>query len=230
MAPRRLSRPGWKLLGGVLLIGIVAVLVSRFGSHTDFFRVHAVEIRGARNLRPEEIVRVLPIRAGQSLFDDLSAVRAAADSIPGLASVRVGRRPPSTIVVSIQETEPIAYVMRRGTLAMLGEQGEVLGFDPTVAAPDLPLVREADSLVTRFLARVRETDAGFFARIVSGARVGDDILVTADRQRYWFRRDAGAEVIRAVMAVEQDLDDHGPSWAELDARFADQIVVRGKSG
>lgn len=230
MAPSRLSRPGWKILGGVALVVIVAVVVPPLAARIDFFRIRAVEIRGARNLRPEELVRALPIRTGQSLFDDLSRVRAAADSIQGLISVRVGRRPPATIVVTIREAEPIAYVMRGGTLRMLGEQGEVLGFDPTVAAPDLPLVREADSLVTRFLARVRETDAGFFARIVSGWRVGDDIVVTVDRQRYWFRRDAGAEVIRSVMAVEQDLENSGPPWAELDARFADQIVVRSEAG
>jgi hypothetical protein len=113
---------------------------------------------------------------------------------------------------------------------MVGEHGEVLGFDPTVAAIDLPLVREADSLVTRFLARVRETDAGFFARIVSGWRVGDDLVVMVDRQRYWFRQDAGAEVIRSVMAVQQDLENSGHPWAELDARFADQVVVRGNPG
>jgi cell division septal protein FtsQ len=230
VAASRLSRPGWRILGGVALVVLVAVGVPALATRIDFFRIRAVEVRGARNLRPEEIVRALPIRVGQSLFDDLSPVRAAADSIPGIISIRVGRRPPATIVVTIREAEPIAYVMRQGTLRMVGEEGQVLGFDPTVAAPDLPLVREADSLVTRFLARVRETDAGFFARIVSGWRVGDDIVVTVDRQRYWFRRDAGAEVIRSVMAVEQDLENSGHPWAELDARFADQIVVRSEVG
>jgi cell division septal protein FtsQ len=225
-----MSKPGWKILGGIALVIGVGVVGPRLVAGIDFFRVRKIEIRGARNLRPQEIVRRLPVRAGQSLFDDLGPVRAAADSIPGLVSVRVGRRLPGTIVVTVREAEPIAYVMRKGMLQMVGEHGDVLGYDPTVAATDLPLVREADSLVTRFLARVRETDAGFFARIVSGWRVGDDLVVTVDRQRYWFRQDAGAEVIRSVMAVEQDLENSGHPWAELDARFADQIVVRGQIG
>lgn len=230
MAPSRLSRPGWKLLGGIALVVSVAIVVPRLAAGIDFFRVRAIEIRGAQNLRPAGIVRQLPVRPDQSIFDDLGPVRRAADSVRGLSSVRVGRRLPGTIVLTVRETEPVAYVMRRGTLQMVGEHGDMLGFDPTVAAPDLPLVREADSAVTRFLARVRQTDAGFFARIVSAGRVGDDVLVTVDRQRYWFRQDAGAEVIRSVMAVEQDLETSGHPWAELDARFADQVVVRTEAG
>ena len=169
---------------------------------------------------------MLPIRPGQSIFDNLDAVRRAADSIPGLDAVSGGRRLPGTLVVTIRETQPVALVMRQGRLRFLSAQGQVLDFDPTVAAPDLPVVREADSLVTRFLARLRETDATFFGRIVTAWRVGDDIVVAVDEQRYWFRPDAGAEVIRAVMAVEQDLEKNGRRWAELDARFADQVVVR----
>jgi hypothetical protein len=123
----------------------------------------------------------------------------------------------------------VALVMRQGRLQLVSEQGEVLNFDPTVSAPDLPVIREADSLVTRLLARVRETDATFFGRIVAGWRVGDDVVVSVDGQRYLFRPDAGAEVIRAVMAVEQDLEKNGRRWAELDARFAGQVVVRGQA-
>ena len=49
--------------------------------------------------------------------------------------------------------------MRQGRLQLVSERGQVLPFDPTVAAPDLPVVREADSLVTGLLARMRDADA-----------------------------------------------------------------------
>jgi hypothetical protein len=229
VATSRLSRPGWKILG-VLALGTLGILlVPRLFTRMEFFRVRKVEVRGSVNLRAEEIVRALPIRRGQSLFDDLDPVRRAADSIAGLDAVSVGRRFPGTLVVTVRETQPVALVMRKGRLQLVSERGQVLDFDPTVAAPDLPVVREADSLVTGFLARLREADATFFGRVVSGWRVGDDVVVTVDGQRYWFRPDAGAEVIRAVMAVEQDLEKNGRRWAELDARFADQIVVRGEA-
>jgi hypothetical protein len=39
-------------------------------------------------------------------------------------------------------------------------------------------------------------------------------------------RDAGPEVIRAVVLVAQDLNAKGRPYVELDARFAGQVVVR----
>jgi POTRA domain, FtsQ-type len=226
VAPSRLSRPGWKVVGALALGVLVVLLVPRLFSRLEFFRVRKVEVRGTRNLRAEEIVRALPIRPGQNLFDDLDPVRRAVDSISGVDAAQVGRRLPGTIVVTIRETQPVALVMQKGKLQLVSERGQVLDFDPTVSAPDLPVVREADSLVTGFLARLQETDATFFGRVVTAWRVGDDVVVAVEGQRYWFRPDATAEVIRAVMAVEQDLEKNGRRWAELDARFADQVVVR----
>jgi cell division septal protein FtsQ len=203
--------------------------VPRLFGGMAFFEARKVEVRGARNLRAEEIVRALPIRAGRNIFQDLAPIRAAAESIPGLDQVRVGRRLPGTIVVSLRESEPVALVMRQGKLQLVGERGEVLYFDPTVAAPDLPVLAETDSVVAQFLTRVREADATFFARIVSGRRVGEDVVVTVNGRRYWFRPEAGAEAIRAVLAVEQDLEKKGRRWAELDARYGGQVVVRWES-
>jgi hypothetical protein len=99
-----------------------------------------------------------------------------------------------------------------------------------VSGPDLPLAEAADSTVAGFLARLRATDAAFFARVVTAGRRGDDIVLGSGSQRYLFRPDAGAEVIRSVLFVEQDLTGNGRAWRELDARFADQIVVRTEAG
>jgi hypothetical protein len=226
MAKSRLSRPGWKLLGGLVLVVIVWTGVPRLFKGSAFFRIRRIEVRGARNLNPEIVVRGLPIRAGQSVFDDLGPVRRTLDSLGGLESYTVGRRLPGTIVITVREAEPVALVMRGGRLRLVGEAATVLPFDPAISAPDLPLVEEADSLVTGLLARVRDTDATFYGRIVSAWRNGDAVVVAVDGQRFWFRPDAGAEVIRAVLTVEQDLEKNGRPWAELDARFAGQVVVR----
>jgi len=226
VAQSRLTRPGWLLLGGAGLVLLLFVGLPRAMRKMDFFRVSKIDIRGLANLRAEDVVRVLPIPAGMSLLDDLDGVQRAADSIPGLADVVVSRRLPGTLVVTLREAPPIALVMRQGRLWLLGEDARVLPFDPTVSAPDLPIVRAADSVVTRLLARVRETDATLFSKVVAGWRAGDDVVLAVDGQRYWFRPDAPAEVIRAVTLVAQDLEKKGRRYAELDARFAGQVVVR----
>ena len=44
--------------------------------------------------------------------------------------------------------------------------------------------------------------------------------------RVWLRPDAGPAELRAIRLVEQDLARRGKTYAELDGRFADQVVVR----
>ncbi len=226
MAQSRLTKPGWLILGGVGVVLLLFVGLPRTMRRMDFFRVSKIDVRGLTNLRAEDVARVLPVPPGMSLLDDLDGVQHAADSIPGLADVVVSRRLPGTLVVTVREAPPIALVMRKDRLWLVGEDARVLPFDPTVSAPDLPIVRTADSVVTRLLARVRDADVTLFSKVVAGWRVGDDVVLAVDGQRYWFRPDAPAEVIRAVTFVAQDLEKQGRRYAELDARFAGQVVVR----
>lgn len=237
MARSRLSKPGWKVLGAFALGAILWFGVPQLLAGLDFFQLRKVEVRGQRYLRAEEIIAALPLHPGASIFASLDSVNRAGDSIPGLESFRVHRRLPGTLVVTVRETEPIALVLRNGVLRLISERGRILRFDPLVAAPDLPLAQTADSLVTGLLARVRDADATLFGRVIRAERAGDGVLLTVEpgtesragrgvRQRLRFRPDAPAGVIRAVTQVEQDLVKRGRQWAELDARFAGQVVVR----
>ena len=210
------------LIAGTALWFGVPPLLGRL----EFFRVQKLELRGLRNLDAEVVGRAIPLEPGRSIFDDLGAIQRAADTLAGVASARVSRRLPGTIVVEVEEVDPVVLVMHGGRLVPVGAQGEYLTFDPTTAAPDLPLIAEADSRVTGFLARARDADATFFSRIVTAGLSGPDVEAQVDGRRYLFRPDAGAEVIQAVTAVAQDLDRRGRPWAELDARFAGQVVVR----
>ncbi len=69
-------------------------------------------------------------------------------------------------------------------------------------------------------------DPVLFARVSTARRVEDDVLLTLDRERIWLRVDATAAVIRAIVAVERDLESQGRPFRELDGRFEDQVVVR----
>ncbi len=226
MAASRLSKPGYKVVGGLLLVLGGWFGIPRLLRGMDFFQLRRVEVRGLRNLTAADVIRQLPVRDGMSLYDNLDAIRAVAESLPGLVGASVRRRPPGTLVVTVTEAEPVALVMRGGKLALVSDRGAVLAFDPTVAAPDLPVIREADSLVAGFLGRMRDADPTFFAGVSAGWRSGDDVVLSIDGKRYLFRPDAPAEVIRAVTVVAQDLARKGRKWAELDARFAGQVIVR----
>jgi len=82
------------------------------------------------------------------------------------------------------------------------------------------------------LARIRAVDPSLFQTIASarGWARRDAVLELGgarDRgRRLLLARDAGPEVIAAVVQVVQDLEARRRPYAELDARYAGQVVVR----
>jgi cell division septal protein FtsQ len=220
-------KPGWLIVAGLALAGMWFGLPPML-RRLDFFRVRRIEVRGLNNLSADLVIRALKLSPKVSVFDDLSAAERRLDSMPGLVGVELSRRPPGTLVIEVREVDPVALTMRAGKLQLVDRDGRLLPFDPTLAAPDLPMVQEPDSLVARLLGRIRDTDATLFARLLSGWRSGNDVVVQVENRRYLFRPDAPAEVIRAVTAVAQDLARKKRGYAELDGRFAGYVVVRGK--
>ena len=225
MAERRV-KPGWYALGGVVALVALWLGMPRLLRHMDFFRVRRVEVAGLRYLAADSLLSGLALPARLSLFDDWDPITRRAAQLPGTEDARVVRRWPGTLRLEVQEAEPVALIPGRGRLVAVDARGRRLPMDPANGAPDLPVLRANDSLVTRLLAKVRDIDAALFARVVGAWRVRDDVVLDVGETRYWFRPDAPAEVIRGVLAVSQDLGRKGRRYAELDGRFAGQVVVR----
>jgi len=122
----------------------------------------------------------------------------------------------------------------RGALAPVDADGRPLPFD--VTSLDLPIVRSggggvADSGVFGLLSRVQAVDPALFQTIDAVRRTetsrGDVLLeLGGGAHRVLLNRDAGPEVIAAVVSVARDLAAKARPYAELDARFAGQVVVR----
>jgi cell division protein FtsQ len=228
MAERRL-KPGWKLLGALLLGVVLWFVLPPFLGGLEFFRIRQVEVRGLKNLEASTVVKALKLPSRASVFDRVGPVKRRVEAMPGVVHAEVSRRPPGTLRVTIEEALPVALVATSNRLQPVDANGKVLPFDATVGAEDLPLIRQPDSLVTRFLGRLQQLDATLYGRVVAGWRSQKDIVIQVDNQRYWFRPAATAEDIRAVTAVAQDLARKGRAFAELDGRFAGYVVVRWKA-
>src|SRR3989442_1559564 len=82
------------------------------------------------------------------------------------------------------------------------------------------------------LARVQAVDPALF-QTIDAARPMEaqrgDVLLELGAHRVLLNRDAGPEVIEAVVLVARDLAAKARPYAELDARFAGQVVVRRRS-
>ena len=226
MAARRL-KPGWWVLGGLLVGAALWLGLPRVARNLGFFRLRRVEFHGISHLTPERLMPAIKLADDASIFDSLDGIEDRLKTIPGVQEVSVHRRIPGTLRVDIDEARPVALApSREGGMTLVDERGRALPFDPTVSAPDLPIMPRPDSVVAGVLARVREVDPGLFARVSSAAKNQKDVVLQVDSQRYWFRSNPSAEAILAVTAVAADLARKKWDYAELDGRFADQVIVR----
>ncbi|MGH7530363.1 MAG: cell division protein FtsQ/DivIB [Gemmatimonadales bacterium] len=200
-----------------------------------FFRVRQVEVVGIRFLDPDAVLGALELGPRASVFDDTEALaeRLRRSGVRGIADVRVVRRLPGALQVIVREVEPVALVVApRGNLLVVDAAGAELPFDPARvgAGLDLPIVRGADTAVVGVLARIQAFDPALFRAIDAARRVSRDVLLECGPHRVLLTRDAGPEVVQAVALVTKDLAAKARPYAELDARYAGQIVVRRRAG
>ena len=219
-------KPGWHVLGSLALLGLGWLLAPKLGRRLAFFDVRNVEVVGARFVPMSTIVGALKLPASASVFDPLGPVASRVRKLPGIKGVEISRRLPGTLVVRVTEVVPVALATTKDGLRMVDGRGRVLPFDPLNTAPDLPVMPAPDSMVARLLGRVRDIDPAFYAKVDAAYASQGDVVLRMQDHRIWLRGDAGPAELRAIRLVEQDLARRGKPYAELDGRFADQVVVR----
>lgn len=192
-----------------------------------FFRVRQVEIIGIRYLGADRVLAALRLSPRASVFDDSDVLAYRLRALDGIADASVRRRPPGALQVVVREIEPVALVTdARGALSVVDADGRRLPFEPVNL--DLPLAQSDDSGVIGVLARVQVFDPALFQTIDAARRLDaqHDVVLELGAHRVLMARDAGPEVIQAVVSVARDLAAKARPYAELDARYAGQVVVR----
>ena len=244
----RLRRPGWKILGAIFLIAIImaAAWGTRAGARKmAFFRVRSVEIRGAQYLQPSEIVSRLQIDTLVSLWDDLEPYRQRVRKHPQVSDVRITRRMPGTLVVTIKENLPVALIQTPAGLLPYDSLGRQLPIDPSRTNLDLPIVASTDPVLLKLVGAIRATEPRVFARIEEVRRTGrEEILLTLsrgpefvgtagdsaapNRRTLRVRVPVGLSVERLadIFPVETDLARRQVRVGELDFRYHDQVIAR----
>ena len=234
--PRRLRLPrvSWRVLAwaAAAMVVMVAWMTAPLGlRRLRFFRVSQVEIVGIRYLDAEQVLAALRLSPAASVFDETEPLAERLRGLDGIADASVLRRPPGSLKVIVREVEPVALMMgARGALAPVDADGRQLPFDRS--GLDLPIVRTGgDSGVIGLLARVQAVDPALFQTIDAARQTGTtrgDVLLElgGGAHRVLLNRDAGPEVIEAVVLVARDLAAKARPYVELDARFAGQVVVR----
>ena len=224
---RRRVRRSAALAAGVV-VGLALWLgAPRVLRELDVFRLRRIELVGVRHLAPDAVIGALRLGSDASVFADRGLLADRVRGIGGVVDARVERRLPAALMIVVREVEPVALVPGPRGVQVVDGRGRTLPFDPARSGLDLPIARNADSGVAAVLAMVRSVDPALFRDVLSArATERGDVALELESRRLLFRRDAGPEDIRAVVLVAQDLTARKRPYAELDARFAGQVVVR----
>lgn len=229
--PRRVLLTGGVVLGLLALWLAAPSLLRRLA----FFRVRQIEVVGVKNLDPDAVLAALRLAPRASVFDDMRLLADRVRGLTGVADARVVRRLPAALKVIVREVEPVALVPGAGGLVAVDATGRTLPFDPARAPGggglDLPIAQVADSGIVQVLARIQAFDPVLFQDIDAARRYGarGDVLLELGSHRVLLARDAGPEVVQAVVLVARDLAAKARRYSELDARYAGQVVVRRKA-
>ena len=120
------------LVGGSRVPGLL--------SGMEYFRLTDFELEGGRVLTLENVLQHMDIPEGASFWDDSTGWSNRIGSHPMVRSVRLGMRLPRTLVISLEERVPVAFVATP-VLEPVDRDGVVLPLDPVARRLDLPLLQ-----------------------------------------------------------------------------------------
>ena len=228
VAPPRRPRWGRRIAAVALLFAITSPLWARpLLSRMDFFRVRRIEVRHARFTPPEEIRKRLGIDTTFSIWNDLEPLKQRVAAHKQVSGVRISRRFPSTLVVTVDEFQPVALVTARSGLQAYDATGRSLPLDPSRTPVDVPVMERPDTSLLRFLGQLQAVNRDLYARVNTVRRLGrDDIQLDLVRFSVRIRPDIGVERLAQISSVESALANRQAKPRELDFRFRDQVIAR----
>ena len=193
----------------------------------SFFRLRRVQVVGARYVRADSIVALLGVDTTRSIWDETDELAARVRQHPQVSDVDIGRRVPGTLVVTITERVPVAFVPTARGLEPLDAAGRVLRIDPSRVNVDLPVLARRDTVVLRLLGELRERSPQLYQRVSAARRAGrGEIVLEMGAVNVRAMDDVSVERLADILPVEADLARRQARAVELDLRYRDQVIAR----
>lgn len=198
------------------------------------FPVGEIRVEGNRLLYEGEVLEWAGALRGENIFAlDTGEVRERLEASPWILAAEVRRRPPGAVLLSIEERRPwLLAAGEEGAPEMVDREGvrfPALGKERTI---DLPLLvgGTAEDLV-RLAAAFPEDRDWIRERVaqVTVDRDGSITLVGAFRgTRILLGRESLDERAERLRLVMKTWEAAGEWYREIDLRYGDQAIARGK--
>jgi cell division protein FtsQ len=186
-----------------------------------------VEVHGLQYLSEAELLKQLAVDTTYSIWTDLGPLQKRLTLHPQLLSVTLSRKLPGTLVIRVEERQPLALVPGPRGFVAVDDSGAAVPVDPSRGTIDVPILQAADTTVLRLLAAVRDSEPALFGRISEIERVGTNELDIHLREvRVLAMSDITLTRLLDILPVERDLASKGMRVAELDLRYSGQVIAR----
>ena len=212
--------------GGIAVIATTPWWGPRLLAEMSFFRLRRVQVVGARYLRADSIVALLGVDTTRSIWDETDDLVARVRKHPQVSDVEISRRVPGTLIVTVTERVPVAFVPTARGLEPLDAAGRTLRIDPSRVNVDLPVLSRRDTAVLRLLGELRERSPQIYERVSAARRAGREIVLEMGAVYVRAMDDVSAERISDILPVEAHLARRQARVAELDLRYRDQVIAR----
>jgi cell division protein FtsQ len=211
------------------------------------FAITVVEITDGRKVSREEVLTLLDLAPGRGLIGvDVGVLERAVKTHPWIRSAQVRRVFPHTLVVDVEEREPVAVLRTGGRTFLVDKDGALIVEGIPGADEDLPSLSGVDYVgavlgAAATVARVRSgiALAGLLNQTGAG-RTEVDLHTPGDLVAYYsgFRLRFGDgpfedKVDRYRRVSDRVFDRWGGAGGvpagrgvEVDLRFRDRIIVR----
>jgi cell division protein FtsQ len=171
--------------------------------------------------------RRLKVDTTFSIWGDLEPLQKRVIEHPQVSGARISRRFPSTLVVTVEEHQPVALVQSQNGLRAYDAAGRALPLDPSRTPVDVPVMPRADTVLFRFLGQLQATHRDLFARVNEVRRNGrQELVLDLVSVSVRVRPDLNVERLAQVSSVEAYLAQRQSRARELDFRFRDQVIAR----
>ena len=229
-----MARPPMKRWGKWLALGLIPPVIGlmvwlgpRALRAMSLFQVRRVEVRGARYFTAPEIAAAMKLGTRANIFDPTPALAHRVIALNGIRDAKVHRRLLGTLIIEVEEREPVALATIGGRLVLIDRVGRPLPFEPTRVPRDWPIATP-DSAVTGVLDRLSDVEPELSRQVITARRSGDVVVLETAHRRFLLRVGASVKDIQGLAMVETVVERRAPGVAELDARFDGRVLARGR--
>lgn len=233
-----------RLVAVIAFLGLLVVGIQNASSalaESDFFKMSHIKVVGNHLLPEQDVIAWSQLQVGDNLFDcDLDAVTKRVENQPIVKRVLLLREPPETVVISLEERQPVALVATSNGLLGLDTESQLF---PIPNAPvNLPIITNItvtqDSMGvyhnkmlpnwTAFLAELK-TETPHFWNEISDIHITNKntatVYLVGDQLTLHMHLKNPKQQVQNFYAYTQAASRKISDLAYIDLRFENQVVV-----